>query len=305
MSFELIVLSLLAYKVSSQCKWQFGSNVLDLTPLQNVTVEAEDDQGHTYFYSICRNEAGSCNDGDPLMTRQIANSDAGLCYEIGRWNPDIRPTYDEYYFAWEFEYNGGLCIPSLNRSWAPTFICNPNVELLWGTVTELFGSCRYQLQLQTRYACSDWTTTTEAPNDECIWKANDGYNTLNISSIYGKALSAADNDNNDLFYTYTPCSNSVKCDNTYAMIYLFNISAIQCEKYLAIWENGMTEPSYNNELGIWQFVYNNGEQCDSLDNTLVVQWVCDQDAEISKIVKATESIKCDYELVINSSLACG
>eukprot|EP01084_Bolivina_argentea_P308431 533340_1 len=121
MSFGLIALSLLTYKVSSQCKWQYGSNTLDLKPLQHTAITAQDDMDQIYFYSICANEAGSCSGGDPLMSRQVANSDPNLCYEIGRWNPDIRPTYDEYYFAWEFEYNGGLCIPSLNRSWAPTF----------------------------------------------------------------------------------------------------------------------------------------------------------------------------------------
>eukprot|EP01084_Bolivina_argentea_P308430 533337_1 len=207
MSFGLIALSLLTYKVSSQCKWQFGSNTLDLTPLQHTTItaQAEWDQDGTFFYSICANEAGSCSDGDPLMTRQVPNYDPNWCYPIGRWNPSINPIYDSSTGNWQFAYeNGDECKPSLNRSWAPTFICNPNVELEWGKVTyELtLESCRYELTLETRYACPNWTTTTISPENECIWKANDGEYILNMTSIKGTLLSQADKNIPNLYYMY-------------------------------------------------------------------------------------------------------
>eukprot|EP00483_Globobulimina_turgida_P008962 UN08980 len=141
--------------VYSQCRWQFGDHTLDLSCLAGRVIRAEDTDPtpHDYTYTICSNGAGSCG-ADALMCKQVAQSDASLCYEIGRWNPALSPEYIEEDNAWQFDYqNGESCNPSLSRSWAPTFVCNPNEELKWGVVDETFGSCRYTIRIETKFAC--------------------------------------------------------------------------------------------------------------------------------------------------------
>eukprot|EP00483_Globobulimina_turgida_P007467 UN07481 len=156
MSLFLLTLYFVFTVVYSQCKWQFGSRTLDLSCLAGRVIKAMDDTAHEYTYSICSNDAGSCI-SDSLMCKQVAVSDPSLCYEIGRWNPGLNPSYDEGTGTggrWTFEYqNGGQCNPSLDRSWVPTFKCNPNEEFRWGQVEEMFGSCRYTLEIETKYAC--------------------------------------------------------------------------------------------------------------------------------------------------------
>ena len=52
---------------------------------------------------------------------------------------------------------------------------------------------------------------------------------------------------NNIVYVYTPCINSELCtnNNIAVMAYLVDSETFKCEQYLAIWENGIVEPSYD------------------------------------------------------------
>ena len=61
-------------------------------------------------------------------------------------------------------YVGGACNPSLDRTWAPNFVCDQSTELSYGTVVELFGSCRYTLDIRTKYACPGAVCEADSSN---------------------------------------------------------------------------------------------------------------------------------------------
>eukprot|EP01084_Bolivina_argentea_P319826 554782_1 len=167
--------------------------------------------------------------------------------------------------------------------------------------------CMYEFTLLSKYACgvNNTATTTPIPSGECIWMSSDGNHMLNISSIIGQTLSISEGNTSYLYYLYTPCTNTLKCDNnTYAMAYIFDGYRFECKKYLAVWEDGINGPNYSEELKTWQFVFTNGERCDNFENVFIIEWVCDEAAVKPSVVKAIETITCNYQLVINSSLAC-
>ena len=43
------------------------------------------------------------------MCKQVAKEDSSLCYEIGKWDSNLSPTYDVN--GWQFEYQNGTNIP--------------------------------------------------------------------------------------------------------------------------------------------------------------------------------------------------
>jgi len=127
---------------------------MDLSCLKGRTITAHDTTDHTYTYTLCANEAGSCAGGDALMTKQVNDEDSTQCFEIGRWNPEINPIYDDT-TGWQFEYQNGEggCLGDLTRTWVPTFVCDSGTELSWDGVTEQFGACRYLIDIRTKFAC--------------------------------------------------------------------------------------------------------------------------------------------------------
>eukprot|EP01083_Nonionella_stella_P227810 807914_1 len=274
------------YIAYSQCKWQFGSNTLDLSCLAGRTIKAEDEQDHEYTYSICKNGAGTCSGGDALMCKQVAKSDANLCYEIGRWNAALSPTYNEANDEWQFEYqNGGQCNPSLDRSWSPAFICNPDVELEWGDVTELFGSCNYELTLETRYAC-EWTDV-------------DTGNILNLTRIQGFILNKVSDNDPSQIYSLSACSNNINCNGEMGMTTIGSIS--NCIQNIAKWDGGFIQPRYSSNFGgQWEFVYTNGDPCNNSPTSVVsIFWNCNPFAGTGTIIAAREVGICNFEIQID------
>ena len=111
------------------------------------------------------------------------------------------------------------------------------------------------------------------------------------------------------YYMYTPCENLAKCghgQDVLAMAYIFDGIEFECKSYLAIWENGVTQPEYSKSLGIWQFTYTNGEQCENGNdnNVFQIEWICDNSASDPRVVQAKQIAQCVYQMVINSILAC-
>eukprot|EP01084_Bolivina_argentea_P032890 60884_1 len=306
MSTTLTLLVLLAHKVSSQCTWTVDDKTLNLSPLQGVEVEAFDNQDHIYTYTICENQAGQCSARDPLMCKQVAANDPSLCYEIGRWEADIMPTYNmiDEKDVWTFKYsNGGQCNPSLDRSWSPAFICNPDVELEWGDVTELFGSCNYELTLETRYACRGWTTTLP-PIDECEWTDVDTGNILNLTRIQGFILNKVSDNDPSQIYSLSACSNNINCNGEMGMTTIGSIS--NCIQNIAKWDGGFIQPRYSSNFGgQWEFVYTNGDPCNNSPTSVVsIFWNCNPFAGTGTIIAAREVGICNFEIQIDSNLAC-
>ena len=164
------------------------------------------------------------------------------------------------------------------------------------------------MTIRSRFACPNatyTTTTTQAPN-QCSWESSDGQRILDLSQFAGNSLSAPNSENNELFYVYTPCQNTLKCGpgDLYAMAYFIDYENFLCQQYLAVWDNGINTPFYNNVLDSWQFVYQNGESCNGFEMVFIVIWNCDMVAQTPQVVQAQRNEECSYQMVINASLAC-
>lgn len=90
------------------------------------------------------------------MVAQTSRTDANACYVLGRWDQTITPTYSDLEGGtWTFRYdNGADDCGNPARTWAPTFVCAPGVEADYQTVSEIPGSCFYELTVRTQYACT-------------------------------------------------------------------------------------------------------------------------------------------------------
>jgi len=146
----------------AQCKWTVddgngGTVTLDLSPLSGKTIHASDteDGGHDYAWSVCTNSQ-SC-DGDTVMVAQRpASSSDDACYILGRWDASIEPTYDASAGTFAFKYDNGATdcgFPA--RTWAPTLKCQCGTAASFtGGVKELPGSCYYEVEIGSKYACN-------------------------------------------------------------------------------------------------------------------------------------------------------
>eukprot|EP00483_Globobulimina_turgida_P009066 UN09084 len=80
---------------------------------------------------------------------------------------------------------------------------------------------------------------------------------------------------------------------------------MDCTQYLSVWNDGAVKPQYDAQDKVWQFVYNNGEKCNGLQEELQVIWVCDPTkVDSAAIVKAGKTEQCSFEITVNSSTAC-
>eukprot|EP01084_Bolivina_argentea_P155691 271319_1 len=182
MTISFTVFSLLLIVASSQCgNWTVinpddGSLVtLDLSPLNGITLDIvdTDPEPHHYIYSICQNNQ-HC-EGNNVMVKQTVPSDPNTCYIPGRWDKTKQPEYQNINDgAWTFVYdNGDNDCGNPARTWSPTFVCTPGVIAIAGNVDEIPNSCFYEVEIKTKFACADWTTTTTAvPDGECIFKSD-------------------------------------------------------------------------------------------------------------------------------------
>jgi len=165
---------LFAYRLLSsayaQCRWTVddgsgGSVTLDLSGLSGKTLHASDteDGGHDYAWSVCTNSQ-SC-DGDTVMVAQRPSSGSDdACYILGRWDASIEPTYDASAQTFAFKYDNGATdcgFPA--RTWAPTMKCQCGTSASLASVKELPGSCYYEVEIGTKYAC-----TGGCPDDDSL-----------------------------------------------------------------------------------------------------------------------------------------
>ena len=83
-----------------------------------------------------------------MVGQHPSNSADDACYVIGRWDESINPAYDgsSKPESFVFKYDNGATdcgFPA--RTWAPTFVCDMSTEYSLGPVTELAGSCYYNM----------------------------------------------------------------------------------------------------------------------------------------------------------------
>jgi len=131
---------------------------------------------HDYTWSLCSNDVKKTGcDTDGVMVAQTSRTYADECHVLGRWDESIKPTYTELYDAngddvgtWAFRYdNGDSDCGNPARTWAPTFVCDPTAELEFGTVSEIPGSCLYEMTLRTKYACANAPTCGGGGDGDC------------------------------------------------------------------------------------------------------------------------------------------
>ena len=257
-----------------------------------------DNEDHNFTFSICNNDQICQN--EPVMVSAIDVRDPDFCYIIARWDDSIQPQYNTSIIntdQWTFTYQNGDadCGPPTPRTWIPTFICS-NSETMMGEVTEVggLGSCIYEVDIFTRYACSNYTT------NPCIW--NDNGKTLNLTGTNGLIMNYVDDQ--DLIWSVSPCNNGILCRSNMAMS---TVGALNnCIQRLALWDGGLVEPAYSsNNGGQWEFVYENGDNCGTAPTTVTrIFWNCDPLAGVGRITAASEKGTCDFEIQIDSSLAC-
>lgn len=302
-----LALILLPVLVKSDCgTWTVSGQTLDLHCLSGSSIDAQDNEEppHDYLWSFCENGI-RCKD-DAVMVAQKSRTD-NACYVLGRWDKSIAPTYSDLEGGtWTFRYdNGAEDCGNPARTWAPTFVCAPGVVAQYETVSEIPGSCFYELTVRTQYACVGQSYACPNVTDVCEWYTEDGKNNLNLTALRNKTLSRVDNQNDALMYLLTPCRNHVKCGTEHVMADIVNMNTLECETYLAKWDGGKVAPSYNSKLKQWKFVYNNGETCDGEENISEIIWNCDETIkDNAEIVRVKDNGACNYQIYVNSSLVC-
>ena len=324
---QILSIALLAMNVLSQnnnCIFYPDGTTksFDLTPIAQKGVFNASDVSNSalsYQFSVCNNLTKECDNGNQgygcaqLFTNGSCDAWLGVWIDddVGVELLNMSAPSQGIVLTFDSGGMGSLCYSERGiknyYKVAYYFYCDRSTSVTVLPAQQSSGNkCMYEMAIASRYACGDENiTTTSFPGGECIWLSSDGNHILNISSVVGQSLSIKDGNNTSMFYVYTPCTNTIRCDNnTLAMAYIFDDSTFQCKKYLAIYEDGINDPNYNEELSTWQFVYTNGESCGGFESVFIVEWVCDHKANHSIVVSAKETITCNYQLVINSSLAC-
>merc|ERR1719203_209420 len=151
---------------NAQCKWDSfypgGSSTLDLSCAVGKELTTTDSEGHTYLFTICKN-GESCSGQNVMVEQKNANGD---CWTLGKWDSSIQPTYslaNGGMFTFEFA-NGDNDCGDPARTWVPTFRCDSS-EFVIDQVTEISGTCRYEVEIHTKYACADNTECSGAPSN--------------------------------------------------------------------------------------------------------------------------------------------
>eukprot|EP00484_Ammonia_sp_Unknown_P001567 CAMPEP_0197021690 /NCGR_PEP_ID=MMETSP1384-20130603/2635_1 /TAXON_ID=29189 /ORGANISM="Ammonia sp." /LENGTH=313 /DNA_ID=CAMNT_0042449577 /DNA_START=17 /DNA_END=958 /DNA_ORIENTATION=- len=292
---------------AQNCTWTLNligtTRTLDLRPLQNIALNTTDGISHEYVFTVCENGVQCGSGGDSVMTCQQSE------YILGRWDASVLPSWSsENGGTWSFAYrNGDTDCGNPARTWAPTFVCNEHVHHSIGEVSEVAGSCYYRVTIETMFACPNFTTTTQEPDDPCRYR--DGNAVLDLSSLRGNLINVQFNDSltrsGDDYFMYSPCQNTAKCDADEAtMAYVFDFDSLQCSHVLAVWEEGLVQPFYLQQARLWQFTYVNGDECQGGQTVFNLEYVCVESANEPQVLQAQQIADCVYQMVIASVLAC-
>ena len=83
-------------------------------------------------------------------------------------------------------------------------------------------------------------------------------------------------------------------------------SGTSCLERIALWDNGINTPFYsNNGGGQWEFIYDNGIGCTQRPATITkIFWNCNSLIPTAQIQAARNPETCEFELQVDSILAC-
>eukprot|EP01084_Bolivina_argentea_P024281 45260_1 len=208
------------------------------------------------------------------------------------------------YNQWAETNNMVILYPQANSK----AVANPNGCWDWWGYNTGNYAFKDGKQMEMVHSMTGWVMGNGTNNNSnittgCEW--TNGNNKLNLTRFEGTTLSYKDVNNSDMVWALSPCDNLGSCDGKKVNSYLFNVSTMACMQYLSIWNDGQVKPQYDAQDKIWQFVYNNGEKCNGLQEELQVNWYCDPAQHDSAvIVSATKTGQCTYEISVNSSSAC-
>eukprot|EP01084_Bolivina_argentea_P264307 447670_1 len=295
----------------NQCIWTDDSNLytLNLTSLFGTTITVKNKNypnNDFFFYTICAdNTTNSNSNGNyiPCGMNTIIPDQYGTAPNLYTfWNSSVQPSYNVISDSWTFIYDVVLT----GNSYIPTqmiieWICDSNIDPYR---VENVGIVKYSsnqyvksLSISSRYVC----------NSECNFKTNGGDdNTLDLQALSGKEIyGIAD----DLSYSiiYTPCSNSVDCNDKDVMAMKWDVENRVCKDYLAVF-TGCTFNGYNltfDEMAQqWHFVYTNGEYCQKGKEMFNLYWRCNVSSTSWAVTKVEANNECEYSMYIDSKYAC-
>eukprot|EP01084_Bolivina_argentea_P229092 386738_1 len=152
------------------------------------------------------------------------------------------------------------------------------------------------------------TTTTTTPSPipgGCLFHSSDSKHSLNLSQYEGMTLSKVDDVDNSLVYSLSPCDNLLSCNGEKVNSFVFDITSMECVKYLSIWEENHVIPKYDENDKMWEFIYTDGQKCNGLETVMEIFWVCDPNTANKAVVVSAKSLnECSYQMYVNSSSAC-
>jgi len=143
--------------------------------------------------------------------------------------------------------------------------------------------------------------------DTCVYQANDGRYTFNLTQVSRWTL---EYEAPDHFYYYTPCRNGLTCTqgnaNFYANTAQYRQGQNQCTHYLSVDHHEKAQYSF---IGAsWRFSYEDGELCDITQEPrkTTVYYHCNNvNNNIPALLEtAQETESCNYYYSIASTLAC-
>eukprot|EP01084_Bolivina_argentea_P077992 141519_1 len=150
--------------------------------------------------------------------------------------------------------------------------------------------------------------SSNATNLYCQWTIENNILDLRSFSSSDTTITGIDDNNSSLVFAYTPCRNGLVCNSVDTMANLVYIATLDCQSYLAIWDNdtdNSVNPSYDSDNKVWEFIYQNGEPCNNqLPSEFFVYWYCDDTIPEFKVRSAGLLAPCLYKLEIASSVAC-
>eukprot|EP00486_Rosalina_sp_Unknown_P006564 CAMPEP_0201569996 /NCGR_PEP_ID=MMETSP0190_2-20130828/12025_1 /ASSEMBLY_ACC=CAM_ASM_000263 /TAXON_ID=37353 /ORGANISM="Rosalina sp." /LENGTH=280 /DNA_ID=CAMNT_0047993021 /DNA_START=31 /DNA_END=873 /DNA_ORIENTATION=+ len=189
LSLTLVVLQLIfQLSFSQNCVYtdsttgrKFYLDALAHASIKYQNTDTEND-GHYYTLTPCRNAAVECpNSGggtDTSMVSQTMQNDASICTVIANYDSTISPRFsdEDSEGVWDFTFqNGDKCDEndpdSNSRELFLTFLCNEgagdyNVVEAGETYK---GSCSYEIQIETKWACPDQVYTEDTTSLSGGW----------------------------------------------------------------------------------------------------------------------------------------
>eukprot|EP01084_Bolivina_argentea_P130113 229719_1 len=142
-------------------------------------------------------------------------------------------------------------------------------------------------------------------NSSCSWKANNGNNTLDLNNFMQETIVQRTQSNENVFYRYTPCRNSLMCNNINEMVDLFSVANGTCDRYLSVWDDMLKhQVFYDIDNKSWQFIYTNGKKCNGLESILNIIWKCNTKIKSYNVTFANSLSQCHDQIVIESNFAC-